>query len=312
MPFFEFFEPPNMREPALPRDILARDVANMSKAELKEFYQRNKGQRDNIPMDEAEMREFFKESQELRELEIQLSARREYKEVLLSQLTTRSEIIAELSHLSPSELKSIVQNEISIAKKLNDYSNLDAKYLDVAAKMSKGEIKYTRTESVEMREQGEYREVITQAEMVESIVLEAKVVTKSEYDRIVAEGGEFVITQDGISIRKDINTGTMQNAENYILEVAELNMDKVDWTITGEEQIIDDRFEVVCETEHGDNNSMKVTDLIYGETYKIAWHDNGHPNEKYDFNSRQSHYNLKYTKTINGKRVTIFNHLNYK
>ena len=85
MAFFEFFEPPNMREPALPRDILARDVANMSKAELKEFYQRNKGQRDNIPMDEAEMREFFKESQELRELEIQLSARREYKEVLLSQ-----------------------------------------------------------------------------------------------------------------------------------------------------------------------------------------------------------------------------------
>jgi hypothetical protein len=135
MPFFEFFEPPSFREPAIPKDILPRDVASMPEVQLREYF-RAKGLSN-------------------KDIEVIISTRSSYRYNELSVMTNHSEIVASLSSLSPAELKSIVQAEIKLAKATGDYSGLDAQYIEVAAKMSKGEIKYSESKVVEAKPESE-------------------------------------------------------------------------------------------------------------------------------------------------------------
>jgi hypothetical protein len=130
MPFFEFIEPPSFREPVIPKDILPRDVASMPEVQLREYF-RVKGLSN-------------------KDIEVIISTRSSYRYNELSVMTNHSEIVASLSSLSPAELKSIVQAEIKLAKATGDYSGLDAQYIEVAAKMVKGEIQYSKDSIVQL------------------------------------------------------------------------------------------------------------------------------------------------------------------
>ncbi len=229
MPFFDFFEPPSMREPAVPREamsrdvVIAREVANMSKAELREYYLEHKDfykTKDNdMPMSEEDIRDYYVSHQELKELEIQLATRSSYRRSEISLMTNTSEIVSSLSHLSPAELSNIVKSEIAIAKKLNDYSNLDAKYIEVAAQMSKGKIKYIQSEPIndfEFRNNPERLNLELKIENIElpNNIKEIIITKNGNPEQVVAyefdSEGDLVWIEQGKGYF-DINKGSKEN-----------------------------------------------------------------------------------------------------
>jgi hypothetical protein len=145
---------------------------------------------------------------------------------------------------------------------------------------------------------------------IESIIAEANILTKEQYDSRLAEGGDFIISQDGISYRADVKFNSQVEAENYITQITGFNINNVDWRST-DPQNFDGLYLVECEGVYGDENSFTLIELKSCQKFKISWHDGGHTDLVTDKNSTMSHFNLSYTVGNKGNRKTINQHLNY-
>jgi hypothetical protein len=299
MPFFEFIEPPSFRESAILRDILPRDIASMPEVQLREYF-RSKGLNN-------------------KDTELVITARKTYKYSEVSLSTNRTEIVNSLSHLSRIELTQIIEAEIKLADVTGDYSLLETEFIDIAGKMADGKIEFVEVNS---------KEFLIHKAKIESIMAEAKVVSKVQRDNIIFEGGEFCVYKNKGEIRYDINGKTFKESLQKVSEITGIDIKSLEEVYLTHETVIIGEYEFKLDGEKTGVVEQNLTPeqkvklakekkinvvnyTIYksGKYYgKFSVHDAGHSTMTWDKNATLPHLNY----TLTAPRFEIDGHIFYK